>query len=143
MTLNPIFQDYCLKVIQVCVLINSSHNKTNKCTNVKIDLITFGKPVKCHTFKLAVLIKTFLHRCLNPSLIRYATHVKTCGPHSHGILLPLNNNNNDMSLTKNTWRKESKKHVTLIKHLHHTCLDISTKNISEHNSIHILMIAQE
>jgi hypothetical protein len=93
MTLHSIFQEHCLKVIQVRVLINSSYNKTNKCTNVKIDLIVFGKPVKCHTFKVAVLIKTFLHRCPNPSLIRYATHTKTCGPHSYGILFPFNNNN--------------------------------------------------
>ena len=48
-----------------------------------------------------------------------------------------------MLLTQNIWWKESKKHVTLIKHLHHTCLDISTKNISVHKSINILMIAQE
>jgi len=75
MMLHSIFQENCLKVIQVRVLINSSHNKTNKCTNVKIDLIMFRKPVKCHMFKVALLIKTFLHRCLNPSLIRYATHV--------------------------------------------------------------------
>jgi len=97
----------------------------------------FGKPVKCRMFQVAVLIKTFLHPCSNPSLIRYATHVKTCGLHSYGILFPFNNNNmwtND---------EESKKHVTLIKHLHHTCLDISTKNISVHNSVHILTTAHE
>jgi len=48
-----------------------------------------------------------------------------------------------MLLTTNKWWKESKKHVTLIKHLHHTRLDISTKNISVHNSVHILTIAHE
>lgn len=77
MTLHSIFQEHCLKVIQVRVLINSSRNKTNKHTNVKIDLITFGKPVKCHMLKVAVLIETFLHCCPRP-----ITH-KVCYPYKN------------------------------------------------------------
>ena len=35
------YQQYKLfKVLHVCVLIDSSHNKTNKCTNVKIIFCT-------------------------------------------------------------------------------------------------------
>ena len=37
---NNVKSNFSLKVIHVLALINSSHNKTNKCTNVKIIFFT-------------------------------------------------------------------------------------------------------
>jgi hypothetical protein len=81
---------------------------------------------------------------LNTSLIRYATRVKLVAHIVMGFCFHLTTTIiGDMLLTKNKLWRQSKIRVASITHLHHTCLDISTNNISVQNSIHILMIAQE
>jgi hypothetical protein len=54
---------YNLKIIHVGAFMNNSHNKTKKCTNVKI---IFLHPV-CHNFNMFQTILIILRKLLNPN----------------------------------------------------------------------------